>query len=56
MEEATLNPVVKLLTDDMNALLSHKFMEWEVQTTLKQMAPLKAPGPKGMPPLFYQNY
>ena len=40
----------------MNALLSHKFMEWEVQTTLKQMAPLKAPGPKGMPPLFYQNY
>ena len=56
MEEATLNPVDKLLTDDMNALLSHKFMEWEVQTTLKQMAPLKAPGLKGMPPLFYQNY
>ena len=27
-----------------------------MQVTLKQMAPLKAPGPNGMPPLFYQNY
>ena len=31
-------------------------MEWEVQTELKQMAPLKAPGLNGMPPIYYQNY
>ena len=23
---------------------------------MKQMAPLKAPGPDGMPPIFYQSY
>ena len=27
-----------------------------MQATLKQMAPLKAPEPYSMPPLFYQNY
>ena len=56
MEEATLNSIPKLITEEMNALLSQEFMDWEVQTALKQMTLLKAPGPDGMPPLFYQNY
>ena len=56
MEEAALNLVPKLIAEEMNALLSQEFMDWEVQTALKQKAPLKAPGPDGMPPLFYQNY
>ncbi|KAK9989615.1 hypothetical protein SO802_029854 [Lithocarpus litseifolius] len=56
LEEATLTSVPKLITVEMNAMLSQEFMDWEVQTALKQMAPLKAPGPDGMPPLFYQNY
>ena len=27
-----------------------------MEAALKQMAPLKASGPDGMPPLFFQNY
>jgi len=46
----------KVVTGDMNAQLSQDFMEWEVEAALKHMAPLKAPGPDGMSPLFYQNY
>lgn len=33
-----MNPLVKIVTDDMNAQLSQEFMEWEVQATPKQMA------------------
>ena len=40
----------------MNASLCCDFKAWEVENALKQMAPLKAPGPDGMPPLFYQNF
>ena len=40
----------------MNASLCCDFEAWEVESALKQMAPLKAPGPDGMPPLFYQNF
>ena len=31
-------------------------MAWEVHQSIKQMAPLKAPGPDGMPFLFCQHY
>lgn len=31
-------------------------MAQEVEDAIKQMAPLKSPGPDGMPLLFYQNY
>ena len=33
-----------------------EFSESEVHVALNQMAPLKAPGPDGMPPIFYQHY
>ena len=36
--EVAMNPLVKIVTDDMNAQLSQEFMEWEVQATPKQMA------------------
>ena len=51
-----LNSIPTLVTAEMNNQLSQEFMEWEVQTELKQMAPLKAPGLDGMPPIYYQNY
>ena len=48
--------VPQLITDEMNSYLSREFMECEVSAALKQMAPLKAPGLDGMPPLFYQHF
>ena len=52
----TLNSIQNIITEDMNSQLSAQFMAWEVKEAIKQMAPLKAPGPDGMPPLFFQNY
>ena len=44
------------VTDRMNARLLQEFQASEVEKALKQMHPKKAPGPNGMPPLFYQHY
>ena len=41
---------------EMNADLVRVFHEGEVRQALKQMYPLKALGPDGMPPLFYQHF
>ena len=51
-----LEYVPNVITNEMNALLSRKFEVHEVEVTLHQMAPLKAPGLDGMPPLFYQHF
>ena len=44
------------VTHAMNEWLVRPFMESEVNVALKQMYPLKAPGPNGMPPLFFQHF
>ena len=54
--EEVVDVIPKVVTAEMNADLIGDFTAMEVEVTLKQMAPLKAPGPDGMPPLFYQNY
>ena len=41
----TLNSIQNIITEDMNSQLSAQFMAWEVKEAIKQMAPLKAPGP-----------
>lgn len=46
----------QVVTLDMNNMLLAKFTKIEVDITLKQMAPLKSPGPNSMPPIFYQHY
>ena len=51
-----LEYVPNVIIDEMNALLSRKFEVHEVEMALHQMAPLKAPGLDGMPPLFYQHF
>ena len=56
LELAALETVQCLVTEDMNKELLVEFTENEVKEALNQMAPLKAPDPDGMPPLFYQHY
>ena len=56
IEEGSLSFIPKLVTDEINEQLMREFMEWEIQEALDQIVPLKAPGPDGMPPLFYQHF
>ena len=42
--------------ESMNARLTRDFQAEEVHRALKQMYPLKAPGPNGMPHLFFQHF
>ena len=44
------------VTQAMNEWMVQPFVESEVKGALKQMYPLKAPGPDGMPPLFFQHF
>ena len=44
------------VTDDMNARLTRNFSREEVVIALKQIHPIKTPGPDGMSAIFYQNY
>uniref|UniRef100_A0A2N9F204 Reverse transcriptase domain-containing protein n=1 Tax=Fagus sylvatica TaxID=28930 RepID=A0A2N9F204_FAGSY len=48
--------IMPVVTEEMNADLNRAFSPGEVVAALKQMAPLKAPGPDGLPPLFFQKY
>jgi hypothetical protein len=48
--------IPQVVTLEMNNLLTCEFTPEEVTTALKQMGPLKALGPDGLPPLFYQKY
>ena len=44
------------VTERMNSTLIQDFHAGEVEKALKQMHPLTAPGPDGMPPLFYHQF
>ena len=54
--EMVVQHIKRVVSSDMNDGLVKAFTKEEVETTLKQMALLKAPGPDGMPPLFFQHY
>ena len=51
-----LNAVQQKVSLAMNEELTRDFTGVEVRAALKQMYPFKAPGPDGMPPLFYQHF
>ena len=51
-----LEAIQPKVTPQMNQSLDKAFTVSEVHAALKQMHPLKAPSPDGMPPLFYQKF
>ena len=54
--DAAIVYIKKVINSDLNNQLAQDFIAWEVQKAIKEMAPLKTPGPDRMPPLFYQYY
>ena len=54
--ESILQHVPRTVIEEMNTLLGREFTREEVDVALSQMAPLKALGPDGMPPIFFQHY
>ena len=54
--ENVLEGIQGVFSRDMNSKLITPYKAEEVELAIKEMAPLKAPGPDGMPPLFYQTY
>ncbi|XP_042950087.1 uncharacterized protein LOC122282202 [Carya illinoinensis] len=54
--EDVLSGVEARVTAEMNEELLKPYAAEEVEVALKQMHPSRAPGPDGMPPLFFQKY
>ena len=54
--EEVLRVVPTMITEEQNAMLAAEFVKAEVDEALRQMESLKAPGPDGLPPLFYQKF
>ena len=51
--EQVLATIPTVINSDLNNMLMAEFVREEVDEDLKQMDPLKAPGPDGLPPLFF---
>lgn len=51
--EEVLEATPQVVTAEMNQMLLDTFSKQGVDRTVKQMSPLKAPSPDGLPPLVY---
>ena len=54
--EKILEKIQTSVTKPMNLTLLKDFSRDEVESALKQMEPITAPGLDGMPPIFYQSF
>ena len=54
--EQVVEKIPRVVTSEMNHHLTKNFMPMEVLEAVKQMSPIKSPGPDGFPPIFYQKY
>ena len=52
---AKIDFIPRVVIEEMNGILTSEFQTWEIDNALKLMAPLKAPGLDGMPPLFLNS-
>jgi hypothetical protein len=53
-ESELLEAVPSVVTPEMNSFLRKPFCRDEIKLTLNSMGDLKAPGPDGMPAIFYK--
>ncbi|XP_075645329.1 uncharacterized protein LOC142616340 [Castanea sativa] len=56
VEQEMIDAVQSKVNERMNTTLTQDFHAMEVEKALKQMHPLTAPSPDGMPPLFYHHF